>query len=142
MSELSLKKLVVPSKETWADVSGFEGFKVKVRYLSRDEVMKIREKCSIQKIDRKTRQVEKEVDPDLFQEVYIKSVLVDWEGLKLKYLDKLLAVDLSGVEDLEDTLNFTEENAIELMKNSSIVDTFVSNMLEEVENFSKSSKAD
>jgi hypothetical protein len=137
---LDLSKLMTSSKEIWTAVPGTPDFEVLLKYMSREEVIKLREKCTNQKINRKTREVEKDVDSELFQELYIKAVLVNWKGLKLKYLEKLLPVDLTQVEDLEDELEFSEDNAVNLMKNSPTLDAFVSDFLEDVENFSKKDK--
>ena len=135
---MDLAKLIVPSKTVWADYPGFEDFKVQLAYLTRDELMKLREKAVTKKISRKTRQPEEEVDSELFQRLYIKSVILDWSGLKYKYLAKLVPVDLSSVEDTEEELEYSEANANLLMKNGVDFDAWVTEMLDDVSNFTKS----
>ena len=131
---MSLSNLIIPSKTTWSEYPGLDGFEVQLAYLTRDELMKIKTKSTNNKVSRKTRQVEEEMDSDLFQSLYIKAVIKDWKGLKYKYLPKLVPTDISGLEE-EDEEAFSHENAESLMKNSVDFDNFVSSILDDVENF-------
>ena len=134
---MSLQKMLIPSKTTWVEYPGLNGFEVQLAYLTRDELMKLRSKALNNKINRKTRQVEEEVDSDLFQTLYIAAVIKDWKGLKYKYLNKLAPFDLTGVE-AEDEEPYSAESAEVLMKNSSDFDSFVSSTLDDVANFTGS----
>jgi len=134
---MSLQKMLIPSKTTWIEYPGLHGFEVQLAYLTRDELMKLRTKALNNKINRKTRQVEEEVDSDLFQTLYIEAVIKDWKGLKYKYLNKLAPFDLTGVAEEEEE-PYSSESAEVLMKNSSDFDSFVSSTLDDVENFTKS----
>ena len=58
-------------------------------------------------------------------------------GLKLKYLEQLAPVDLTG-QDMEAELKYTAENALYLMKNSSNFDGFISEQVSDLGNFSTS----
>ncbi len=131
---MGLSNLMVPSKTTWAEYPGLVGFEVLLAYLTRDELMKIRSKALNNKVNRKTRAVEEEVDSDLFQTLYIQAIIKDWRGLKYKYLPKLLPTDISSV-DPEEELEFSIDDAELLMKNSTDFDSWVSSVLEDVENF-------
>ena len=68
---------------------------------------------------------------------YCKAIIKGWNGLKYKYLEELLLVDTSKL-NLEDELDYTEENAELLMKNSGDFDNWVSETVGELENFTKS----
>ena len=131
---MSLQKMLIPSKTTWAEYPGLHGFEVQLAYLTRDELMKLRTKALNNKINKKTRAVEEEVDSDLFQTLYIEAVIKDWRGLKYKYLNKLAPFDLTGVLE-EDEEPYSAESAEVLMKNSTDFDSFVSTTLDDVENF-------
>jgi len=61
---MDLSKLMVPISTTEVDYPGMPGFVVTLSYLTKDELMKIRDKCTSQKLDRKTRQMKEEVDND------------------------------------------------------------------------------
>ena len=59
-----------------------------------------------------------------------------WKGLKFKYINLLVPVDVSQF-DPEDELAYSKENALMLMKNSSDFDSFVSEKVNDLGNFSK-----
>ncbi len=136
---MDLAKLIVPISTTKIEYPGFPGFEVELAYLTKDELMKLRDKCTNQKLDRKTRQMKEEVDSDLFQQMYIAAILKGWTGLKYKYLRSMIPVDLSEITDEEDTLEFSEKNAEQLMKNGVDFDNWVTSVLDDVENFTKGS---
>ena len=67
---------------------------------------------------------------------YVKAVIKGWSGLKYLYLEELLLVDVSAL-DSDDTLTFTQENAELLMRNSTEFDTWVTETVGDLENFTK-----
>ena len=133
---VSLKSLLTPSKTVEVDFPGLEGFTVKLTYLAREELLKLRNKSVSQKFNKKTRAYEEQLDNDKFLTEYCKAIIKGWSGLKYKYLEELLLVDISEV-DPEDTLMWNNENAELLMKNSSDFDEWVSETVGELENFTK-----
>jgi hypothetical protein len=132
---MDLQSLIVPSKEVTVEYPGFEGFEVVLAYLTRDELMKLRKKATTTKLNRKTRQMDEEVDSDLFQEIYIKAVLKQWTGFKFKYAAKLLPITLPSNQDMEEELEFSTNNAVALMRNSPDFDNWVTEVLDDVQNF-------
>jgi hypothetical protein len=133
---VSLKSLLTPSKTVEVDFPGLEGFTVKLTYLAREELLKLRNKSVSQKFNKKTRAYEEQLDNDKFLTEYCKAIIKGWKGLKYNYLEELLLVDISEV-DPEDTLVWNNENAELLMKNSSDFDEWVSETVGELENFTK-----
>lgn len=135
MSEtVSLASLMTPSKTITIDFPGYEGFTVDLCYLARDELLKLRKKCLSTKFNRKTRQPEEELDEEKFLIHYCASVIKGWTGLKYRYLEELLLVDVSSL-DPDDCLEHSKENGELLMKNSSVFDTWVTETVGELENF-------
>ena len=134
---VSLKSLLTPSKTVSIEMPGFEGFEVKLTYLAREELLKLRNRSVKQVLNKKTRAYEEQLDNDKFLVEYCKAIIKGWKGLKYKYLEELLLVDTSDV-DLEDDLAYTQENAEILMKNSGDFDNWVSETVAELENFTKS----
>ena len=134
---VSLKSLLTPSKTVSIEMPGFEGFEVKLTYLAREELLKLRNRSVKQVLNKKTRAYEEQLDNDKFLVEYCKAIIKGWKGLKYKYLEELLLVDTSEV-DLEDELAWTHENAEILMKNSGDFDNWVSETVGELENFTKS----
>ena len=133
---LSLKTLLVPSKSVEVEYPGMPGFKLQLSFLSREILLNVRKKST--KTTFKNRQPQEEFNEDLFLQLYTENAIKGWSGFKLKYLEQLAPVDLTG-QDLEDFLEFTNENALYLMKNSSNFDAFISEQVSDLANFSTSS---
>lgn len=133
---ISLKTLLVPSKEVEVDYPGIPGFKVTLSFLSRETLVNIRKKAT--KSTFKNRQVSEELNDELFLQLYAQASIKGWKGLTLSALEQLAPVDISG-QDPEAELEYTEENALFLMKNSSNFDSFVSETVTDLGNFQSSS---
>ena len=133
---LSLKSLLVPSKEITTEFPGMPGFEIKLAFLSRETLLNIRKKST--KTTFKNRQPQEDFNEDLFLELYVAAAVKGWTGFKLRYLEQLAPVDLTG-QNLDDMLEFSTENALFLMKNSTNFDAFVSEQVNDLGNFSKSS---
>lgn len=131
---VSLASLLTPSKTVTIDFPGFVDMNVSLCYLGREELVKLRKRCITTKFDKKTRQPVEELDEETFLTEYCKAVIKGWEGLKYRYLEELLLVDVSGF-DPEDFLPYTKENAEILMKNSGAFDSWVTETVGELENF-------
>jgi hypothetical protein len=132
---ISLKTLLVPSKSLEVEYPGMPDFKIQVAFLSRETLQSIRKKST--KTTFKNRQPVEELNDELFLELYVKSAIKGWSGLKLKYLEQLAPVDLTG-QDADAELEYSEENALYLMKNSTNFDSFVSEQVTDLGNFSAS----
>jgi hypothetical protein len=131
---ISLASLMTPSKTVTIDFPGYSGMKVDLCYLAREELIKLRKRCLTTKFNRKTRQPEEELDEEKFLTEYCNAVIKGWKGLKFRYLEELLLVDISG-QDPDDELMYTQENAELLMKNASDFDTWVTESVGDLENF-------
>ena len=129
--------MLTPSKTVGIEFPGMEGFEVKLTYLAREELLKLRNRSVKQVLNKRTRAYEEQLDNDKFLVEYSKAVVKGWKGLKYSYLEELLLVDTSEV-DPNDELDYSEENAEILLKNSGDFDNWVSDMLGDLENFTKS----
>ena len=134
---VSLATLMTPSKTITMDYSGIDGFTVDITYLAREELLKLRNRCLKQKFNKKTRQFEEELDDDRFLTEYVKGVIQSWSGLKYSRLEELLLVDVSHL-DPEDELPYSQDNAELLMKNAADFDTWVTETVGNLENFTDS----
>jgi len=131
---VSLASLLTPSKTVSIDFPGYDGMSVKLTYLAREEMLKLRSRCIATKFNKKTHQPEEDLDEDKFLTEYCKGVIAGWEGLKFRYLEELLLVDTAGL-DPEDTLPYTQDNAELLMKNATGFDSWVTEEVGNLENF-------
>lgn len=135
---MDLNSMLLPEKTVTFDFPGCDGFTVDLAFLSKESNQTIYKKCQRTQIDPKTRQPFEKFDDDLFLSIYVKSILKSWSGLKLKYLKELVLVSVPENEE-EDELDFTEENALSLMKNSVVFDNWISEVISDLGNFTSSS---
>ena len=133
---VSLASLLTPSKTVSVDYPSKPGFSIDLTYLAREELLKLRNKCVSQKLNRKTRAFEESLDEDKFLTEYCRAVIKGWTGLKYSYLEELLLVDISKLNP-EDELPWSQENAETLMKNAADFDTWLTETVGALENFTK-----
>ena len=131
---MELKSLLVDSKTTWVEFPGLDGFEVELANLSPKELMNLRKRCTQNKFNRKTRQFEETLDDDKFVIEFTKATVKGWKGLKLKYLEDMILVDLKG-QDSDADLDYTEENAQVLVENSTEFDNWLNEVVFDLENF-------
>ena len=131
---MELKNLLVDSKTTWVEFPGLEQFEVELANLSRKELVSLRKKCTTNKFNRKTRAFEESLDDEKFVKEFAKSTVKGWKGLQIGFLEDLLLVDLKG-QDPETEMEYTEENALLLVENSSEFDNWLNEVVFDLENF-------
>ena len=131
---MELKSLLVDVKTAWVDFPGIEGFEVELANLSRKELVNLRKKCTTNKFDRKTRMFNETLDEAKFVSEFTSATVKGWKGLKLKYLQDLILVDLKG-QDPEQEMEYTPENAEVLVENSTEFDNWLNEVVFDLENF-------
>jgi len=119
--------------EAW--VTFEDAFEVKVAYLSREELVKLRNSATRVTFNSKTRQKEETVDSDLFIKEFIKAVVLDWKGLTLEAATKLLPLEIPEGVDLTQEIEFSQENALDLAKNSPAFDGWLNDVCFDLEAF-------
>ena len=131
--------LIAKETATWVDFPEIDGFEINLIYLTRDDLMKVRNRALTYKFNKRTRQREEEVDNDKFLEAYAERAIKGWRGLKVKHLPILLPVDISTL-DGEENVEYTEDDALDLLKNSTIFDQFITDCMNDFEQFSTMKK--
>jgi hypothetical protein len=131
---------MVDTKNVWVDFPGLPGFEVEVANLSRKELTGLRKKCTTTKFDRKTRQPVEKLDEDKFVVEFTHGVVKNWKGLTLEHLETLLLVDIEG-KDPKQELEYTDENAETLVSSSTEFDTWLNEVVFDLDNFRSKPKA-
>lgn len=131
---MDLKKLMVDTKSVWIDFPGLKGFEVEVANLSRKELTGLRKKCTSTKFDRKSRQAIEDLDEEKFIVEFTKAVVKNWKGLTLAHLETLILVDIDG-QDPDQELEFTRDNAETLVSSSTEFDTWLNEVVFDLDNF-------
>ena len=131
---MQLKSLLVDVKTAWVEFPGLEGFEVELANLSRKELVNLRKRCTTNKFNRKTRVFEEILDENKFVEEFSGATIKGWKGLKLKYLEDLILVDLKG-QDPEIMMEYSSENAQTLVENSQEFDNWLNEVVFDLDNF-------
>ena len=131
---MELKSLLVDSKTAWVEFPGLDGFEVELANLSRKELVNLRKKCTVNKFDRKARIFNEELNEAKFLQEFSSAVIKNWKGLKLSYLEDLILVDLKG-QDVNSEMEYTTENAVVLVENSSEFDNWLNEVVFDLDNF-------
>jgi hypothetical protein len=131
---MQLKNLIIDSKSAWVDFPGLSGFSVEVVNLSRKEIQALRKRCITQKLDRKTRTMEEVLDEEKFVEYFTGSTIKNWKGLTLEHLETLILIDTEE-KDLQSELEYSTENAEILVAQSSEFDTWLNEVVFDLDNF-------
>ena len=131
---MDLKSLLVDSKTTWVEFPGSPDFEVELANLSRKELQNLRKNCIQNKFNRKTRMYEESLDDEKFVKEFTLKTVKGWKGLKLKYLEDLLLVDYPK-KDADVELEYTEDNALTLVENSTEFDNWLNEVVFDLDNF-------
>jgi hypothetical protein len=131
---INLKSILVPSKITTVEYPGMPGFDVDLAFLSRESLQGLRKKAT--KNSYKGRQLHEEVNDDLFLELYVDATVKGWKGFTVGHLKQLAPIETAGLQDT-DVVEFSKENALDLMKSSSQFDSWVAEIISDLGNFSK-----
>jgi len=130
-----ISNAVANNATSWMEVPDTDGFEVELQFLTREHLQKIQKASLEYKFSKKTRQREEEVDTDKFLSNYAKKAIINWRGLTIGTLPKLMPADISNL-NADEEIPFSEEDALDLLKNSSIFDQFVTDAMNDYEEFS------
>lgn len=132
---MSLKSLVVSTKEAVVPFEGLAGFEVTLAAVSREVSKKLREESETTRMDPKMRAPVKDLDEDKFITNFAKAAIKGWKGLTYRHLDSLMLVDLSSIKDLDEEVEYSQENAEILLKSSPIFDNWVNDKVFSLDSF-------
>jgi hypothetical protein len=121
--------------EAWIEMEGFDGFEVKVAYLTRDEIQKIRNLVTRTSWSPKTRQKEETIDNELFISEFVKAGVKDWKGFTLRHAARLLPIAVPEDADLDELIDFSPEEAVALSNNSTVFDSWLNDVIFDLANF-------
>jgi len=125
---------MVDTKSAWIEYPGLDGFSVEVVNLSRKELTALRKRCTTTKFDRKTRQPVENLDEEKFVTEFSAASIKNWKGLTLEHLETILLINSDG-EDPKSEVNYSLENAEILVSNSAEFDTWLNEVVFELDNF-------
>ena len=131
---------MIQEKVTTVDFPELDGFKVDICFVSKEKQAKIRQQSLVVKYNKRSRTREEEVDSDKFLELYAELVIKGWSGLTVRALSTLLPIETAGLDPKED-VPYSPEDALLLLKNSTIFDQFITDTLNDFSKFEDEAKA-
>jgi hypothetical protein len=131
---MDLKDLLVETKSAWVEYPGIEGFEVEVAMLSRPSLIKLRKSCTTSRWDRKANTAIEELNEDKFVSKFSEATVKDWKGLTLGEMEGLALIDV-GEFPLEAVVDYSQSNAETLVKNSNEFDTWLNEVVFDLDNF-------
>ena len=134
-----LKNLMVDTKSAWVEYPGLRGFEVEIANLSRPEMIALRKRCIETIFDRKTRAPIEKLNEEKFVAEFTKASVKNWRGLKVKYLEELLLVNIDD-QDPDADVEFSLDNAEALVSNSGDFDQWLNENVFDLQNFRSKSK--
>lgn len=120
---IDLKNLVIDTKEVEVEYPGIEGFKVKVRYISRAKSKELLESAEVKEF-KNGMFVGTKRDEDKFVDKFVSHCICGWSGLTLEAVSHLLLIDVSG-QDMSTEVQYSHDNAVMLLKNSTAFNAFI-----------------
>lgn len=116
------------------------GFFISLAYLSREKLLKIRNRSLVVKFNKRTRQRDEEVDNDKFLEEYSREVIRGWRGLTLRELARIMPIETTGA-NMDEVISYSEEDALELLRNAPSFDQFITDCMNDFEIFERDKNA-
>lgn len=135
-----IKNLMISDKIIEVEFPDSNGFFVSLAYLSRDKLVKIRNRSLVVKFNKRSRQREEEVDNEKFLEEYSREVIKGWRGLTIRELARIMPIETANA-NLDQQVPYSEEDALALLQGSPIFDQFVTDCMNDFELFERE-KAD
>ena len=130
-----LKDIIVNTKTVTVEFPGLKGFEVQIAAVSREVSRKLKTDSEVTKIDPKLRMPVTELDEEKFVESFAKVAIKGWKGFKYSYLKDLLLVDEDQIDNPDDEVEFNLENVVQLLKHSQIFDSWINDMVFDIERF-------
>lgn len=128
---INLRDMVLETKQIEAPYPGMDHFKVKLNYIPRKKTREIME------ASRKTEWVNgvaiQVQDEEKLLENFVTEAIAGWTGLTIGDVEKLLLIDTDATP--ETPVEFSLDNAMLMVRNSSSFDTWLNNTVYSLDSF-------
>lgn len=130
---IDLKNLVIDTKEVEVEYPGIDKFKVKVRYISRAKSKELLESSEVKEF-KNGMFIGTKRDENKFVDQFVAHCISGWSGLTLEGVSRLLLIDVEE-QDLSKEVEYSHDNAVMLLKNSTAFNTFIDNTVFDLDCF-------
>lgn len=128
----SIKNLVASERIVEKEFPGVPGFKIRLKYQGRQAIRELVKRSTVHAINSDMQKSE-QLDLDLFNKLFVSSCVLGWTGLNMEGLSKLIL--LEAVEDLNEEVPFSTENAEYLISASERFDKFINATVHDLDIF-------
>lgn len=108
-----------------------DNFRCKVKFITRAELRRLVERCTIITYDKKTHQRVDRLDEERLYK-HLSAYILDWKGLTPETLAKILPVD---TRDIEGEIPCTDNNKVTLLKEAYGFDDFIRETITSLDSF-------
>lgn len=129
---INLKDIALDTKQITVAYPGLPHFKLKVNYVSRKLSKKILE--AAQETQFVNGIAVKVQNDDKFAEEFVKVAIEGWEGLTVADVEKLMLIEVPE-NRLDDKVDFSIDNAMMLVRNSSAFETWMNSTVFHLDTF-------
>lgn len=134
----SIQSLALPTKSVKIPFEGILDFVVEVNFITRSVTSEIMESSKVPKLNSVSGQIESTLDSDAFTARFASKAISGWEGLTHEGLCKLILIDETAIPDLSAPIEFSKENALYLLRNSNVFDTWINKQVFDLDRFRES----
>lgn len=133
-----LTNLKITTKVVKVPHEKYPSFVLELAYVSREDLTEIRKVNTSIKFNSVTRQREEVVDSEAFLAEYVKRAIKGWSGLTIGIVKKLVPIETLELDGKE--VPFSYKDALWLVRNSSDFDTYFSDLMNQIDVFTKEDK--
>lgn len=130
---INLKDIVLDTKEVQVEFPGYEDFKVRLRFVTRQVSKKMLEESEVRDFKQGVI-VNVRRDEEKFSDQFVKHCIADWSGLTLEIVSHLLLIEM-GDKDPTTEVPFSHDNAVMLLKNSVAFNNFIDRTVFDLDTF-------
>lgn len=130
---MAISKLVMPTKTVSVAHPDHKSFVVDLKYISRETSRKISKESQRLRLEAK----DVELEDITFNNLYAKEAFAGWKGLTYDILSHFVLIDTSQVEDMNEEIPFSLEDAAFLMTASQPFEAWVNKVVFDIDNFRK-----
>lgn len=135
MKNMNIAQLVLKTKTVEFAHEKYPEFKVKLTYLSKPEQARLQEDSMVTKVDSDSGYPYSEACRETFVKNYATRVVTDWTGLTYGMLAEMLLIDESAIEDLDESVAYSVDNAVTLLTHSKDFEAWVIAKVAKLDNF-------
>lgn len=131
---MNLKDLSIETKSVSVPFEALPGLTVTVGYMSKPVTRRLAKESTESKMDGGGNIVS-DFNQEKFMEAFCKEAVKGWEGLTYRMVSQLMLIDESHIEDMDKLVEFSDDNALHLLKESTIFDNWINERVNDLATF-------